>query len=100
MKNGKLVRDRIPEIIKNNGEEPKTRILKDAEYRQALLEKLVEESRELCEDPTLEERADVAEVLIAIDKIMNFSAKSIENERQQKHQKRGGFKKRIFLKNK
>ena len=32
----KLVRDNIPDIIKNNGEDPITRILTNEEYKQEL----------------------------------------------------------------
>ncbi len=39
----KLVRDRIPEIIKNKGETPVTRVLKESEYKEELEKKLLEE---------------------------------------------------------
>jgi len=42
----KLVRDRIPEIIAAEGRHPVTRILDQADYRQALLDKLAEEAAE------------------------------------------------------
>ena len=32
----KLVRDRIPEIIKNDGNEPVIRIMENTEYKQSL----------------------------------------------------------------
>ena len=38
----KLVRDKIPEIISNNGENPKTRILDNIEYKKELLNRLEE----------------------------------------------------------
>ena len=38
-KYNKLVRDKIPEIIKINGEEPITRILTEEEYKKALEKK-------------------------------------------------------------
>ena len=39
----KLVRDNIPDIIKNNGGEPIIRILDDSEYKSELEKKLYEE---------------------------------------------------------
>lgn len=39
----KLVRDKIPEIISDNGEKPIVRILNDTEYKEALEKKLYEE---------------------------------------------------------
>lgn len=38
----KLVRDKIPNIIKNNGGEPYTRILSNDEYIENLKKKLIE----------------------------------------------------------
>ena len=43
----KLVRDKIPEKIKNNGEVPYTRVLSDEEFRIELEKKLLEEIRAL-----------------------------------------------------
>ena len=40
MSYGKLVRDKIPEIIRQNGEEPITRILSNDEYIKELERKL------------------------------------------------------------
>ena len=37
----KLVRDKIPEIISNNGENPKIRILDNIEYKKELDRKLL-----------------------------------------------------------
>ena len=66
----KLVRDKIPEIIKDNGEEPIIRVLDDIEYKEELLKKLYEEYTEVIESKTkqetLEECSDVLEVLIAL----------------------------------
>ena len=42
----KLVRDRIPEIIRKSGNECEFVILSEAEYRQALRQKLIEEAGE------------------------------------------------------
>jgi hypothetical protein len=43
---GNLVRDRIPRNIQNNGKQRDVEAMPDAEYRQVLLEKLVEEAQE------------------------------------------------------
>lgn len=64
----KLVRDKIPEIIKNNNETPITRILSDEEYKIELEKKLYEEYQEVLEssgENRLEELADMLEVMIA-----------------------------------
>jgi len=77
---------------------PHTRILDEREYRQKLLEKLVEEANELLEsDGDLSERADIAEVLKALDTALGFDSTMVEEARSQKATKRGGFEQRIFL---
>ena len=66
MKEGKLVGDRIPEIIIADGKKPITRILDNDEYLRELDKKLNEEIAEYQADKSLEEMADVLEVLFAI----------------------------------
>lgn len=94
----KLVRDKIPQMLAAKGLKSTTRSLDDDEYRHELLKKLIEEATELLEDPSIEERADVEEVLRAIDTLFSFDTEQIEAERQRKHDERGGFADRIFLK--
>jgi len=94
----KLVRDNIPQIIQADNQTPVTRVLNDDDYKKALLEKLVEEARELLEsNGEIGERADIAEVLMAIDKTFSFDDGAVEMERFNKAKKRGGFEGRIFL---
>ena len=94
----KLVRDRIPEIIRANGETPHYRIINDdAEYIEALLQKDTEEGAELAEDLSLEELADKLEVLYAIAKVCGYTVEQIEQARVEKARMRGGFDGRIFL---
>ena len=66
MKEGKLVRDRIPEIIIADGKKPITRILDNDEYLRELDKKLNEEIAEYQADKSIEEMADVLEVSFAI----------------------------------
>ena len=94
----KLVRDKIPAIIRADKQEPITRVLNEKEYRQKLLEKLVEEANELLEsNGDLSERADIAEVLKVLDHVLGFDSTMIEEARAAKAEKRGGFEQRIFL---
>lgn len=97
MSEGKLVRDNIPDIIRAKGEVAKTRVLSEEAFKHALLNKLQEEVEELIESPSLEERADIAEVLQAIDELFGFDPAQLERERRAKYEARGGFEKRIFL---
>ncbi len=93
----KLVRDKIPEIIENNGELCKTYILSEEEYLKQLNIKLEEELKEYLADGSTEELADIEEVLRAILKVKGVSYDDFETLRQNKVQKRGTFDKRIFL---
>ena len=61
----KLVRDQIPDIIRSEGREPQIRVAAPDELMPLLQAKLVEEAREFASTPTLEELADVVEVIHA-----------------------------------
>ncbi len=93
----KLVRDKIPDIIKDDNGIPITRILNDEEYLEELNNKLKEELDEYLEDGSIEELADMAEVIRAILELKKTSYEEFENIRISKVLKRGAFKKRIFL---
>ena len=97
----KLVRDNIPDIIKNNGEEPITRTLNEEEYWHYLCTKVMEELREVEEaesrDEAKKELADLYEVLLAMIKAKDLTMMEIEEAATLKRTKNGGFEKRIFL---
>ncbi len=93
----KLVRDKIPEIIRANGETPITRVLDEQEYIVELIKKLKEETAEFEADHSIEELADIREVVIALREAMNFKSGDLESARRQKGDKNGRFKQRIFL---
>ncbi len=97
MKYGKLVRDRIPEIIKNKGAVPVTHIADDEEYWQKLKEKLKEEVDEFIEDSNEEELADILEVIYTICDFKNFDREEVELLRKRKAEERGGFRNKIIL---
>ena len=98
----KLVRDKIPEIIENSGENPVIRVLKDDEYKQELEKKLLEEYNEVLKSENSEERieelADMLEIIISIAKLENKSLNDIIEIANKKKESRGGFEKKIFLK--
>lgn len=94
----KLVRDKIPEIIvADNGKTCVTRIMEDDEYLESLNTKMQEELKEYLESGEVEELADLEEVLRAILDIKNVSYEEFEKIRNAKVDKRGAFKKKIFL---
>ncbi len=94
----KLVRDRIPKIIEASGKRCETRILDDDEYLVMLDRKLDEELAEYHADRNPEELADLLEVILACAAALGCAPEELERIRAEKAAKRGGFKKRILLK--
>ena len=94
----KLVRDRIPEIIVATGKTCSTEILSDADYLRLLDAKLDEELAEYHKDQNIEELADLLEVIRAAAIARGFTLEELEQVRAEKAAKRGGFEKRILLK--
>lgn len=93
----KLVRDKIPQIIEDNGDHCHTKILNNDEYLTELNAKLHEEMKEYLESGEIEELADLEEVLRAIVEAKGYRHSDFENIRLQKVEKRGAFKEKIFL---
>ena len=93
----KLVRDRIPEIIEASGKSCKIAILSDEEYSLELNKKLLEEVNEYLESGEVEELADIKEVFLAILEAKQISNENLEEIRLNKVEKRGAFKKRLYL---
>ena len=94
----KLVRDRIPEIIENDGRTCRIEILTDGDYIKKVDEKLDEELAEYHKDQNIEELADLMEVIYAAAIARGYSVEELEAVRQKKVQKRGAFAKKILLK--
>lgn len=94
---GKLIRDRIPEIIAAQGKECETRILDGAEYHLELERKLQEEVAEYLASGAAEELADMMEVIYAIAQENGLSPEDLERLRLEKREQRGGFEGRVFL---
>lgn len=97
MKYDKLVRDKIPEIIKNDGKIAVTRILNDEEFKVYLEKKLDEEVAEFHESKSIYEIADILDVLTALGRVYGYSLESIFVARLEKLAERGGFHKQILL---
>ena len=97
-KYNKLVRDRIPEIIENSGNTCVTEILSDEDYLRMLDAKLDEELAEYHADQNIEELADLMEVIRACAVARGYSVEELEQLRAEKAAERGGFEKKILLK--
>ena len=94
----KLVRDRIPEIIRADGKICTTEVLSDDRYLVMLDAKLAEELAEYQKDKSLEELADLLEVMQAVVRARGWTWEQLEQVQQEKAARRGGFEKKILLK--
>ena len=103
---GKLVRDKIPEIMESNGQSPKYVI----HHRDFLFfdlgNKLIEESKEVKDtlyshDPEnerlIEEMADLLEAYEALMEVKGLKMKDIKKAKKKKLKERGGFSKGVYL---
>jgi predicted house-cleaning noncanonical NTP pyrophosphatase (MazG superfamily) len=98
MKYDKLVRDKIPQIIKDKGSIPIIHVADDSEYWEKLKAKLQEEVNEVLEDLNInEELADVLEVMYAILAFKGTKFEELERIMLKKREERGGFKNKIIL---
>ena len=94
----KLVRDRIPEIIRASGKTCTTEVLSDADYIRAIDAKLDEELAEYHKDQNIAELADLLEVIRAAAVARGYTIEQLEQVRAEKAAKRGGFEKKLYLK--
>lgn len=92
----KLVRDRIPEILDNKGISYEKRIASQEEYKEELVKKLEEEIGEFTKENSIEELADVIEVIEALKQLPEYA--DVEEVRKNKAEERGSFEQRIILK--
>ena len=93
----KLVRDKIPQIIEQSGKICVTRILSDEEYAAALNAKLQEELNEYLADGSMEELADLLEVMMAAAKARGHDFSEVAASRREKAEKGGRFNDCIYL---
>ncbi len=93
----KLVRDRIPELIKESGRECTSRILSQDEYFNALLDKIVEEIEEYRKSGAEEEIADVYEALDCLVEYKEYEPMHIDYLKLIRKEARGSFRERVLL---
>jgi len=93
----KAIRDRIPEIIERSGKKSLVHKLTDKEFLPELEKKLDEEVKEYFKSRSIEELADLIEIIYRIIELRNHSQDELENIRKKKLQKNGGFNQNLFL---
>lgn len=93
----KVVRDRVPEIIRSSGSEYFVNKFSDFTFLQELENKLIEVLKEYLESKELEELADLMEIIFRIAELRGFSKDELEALRLKKKEEKGGFEKNLVL---
>lgn len=97
----KLVRDKILEIIEAEGLQYNAKILNASEFKNSVKVKMKEEAQEFYEakniNESIEELADILELVHAAVNLLGVSYEELDSIREQKKAKRGGFDKGIYL---
>lgn len=97
----KLVRDKIPEILKEKKILTNIRVLDNEEYLTELKKKLQEEVNEFLgakdDEEFIAELTDILEVVEYLSLIKNTGWNKLMEKKNEKKIKRGGFEKKLFL---
>jgi len=96
----KLIRDRIPEIIRDSGRKYEVIEMSEEEYLQALRVKLLEEAQEAFKADSQElvtELADLFEVIDALIEVCSIARESVLEKQRIRKIERGGFTKKLKL---
>lgn len=97
---GKLVRDKIVDQQIASGAKPKYRQLNDDEHKQELVNKIIEESREINQADQSEIATEIADVQQAVDDLKEkygLTDKDIKQAQAVKNAKKGAFKKGFYI---
>jgi len=93
----KLVRDKIPSIIKKSGKNFKVSTISDDKFFNILLNKLQEEVDEFKSKPNIEEIGDIMTVILELMDTLNITYHQLYEEMSQKLLSNGEYKQKIFL---
>ena len=93
----KAIRDKIPEIIRESGSKCNIKTLSDKEFLEKMEKKLDEEVAEYHQSKSVEEIADIIEVLERVAALRGTSVEELMRIKEEKAQKRGKFEKNLFL---
>lgn len=96
----KLVRDRIPEIIRAAGQECAVETMDEETFYQALRAKLVEEAQEAAaaiSEDLVTELADLYEVIDTLMVAYSIDREAVLAEQRRRQCDRGGFSQRLRL---
>lgn len=94
----KLVRDRIPEIIESTGKKCDVETVDKTSAIHYLIHKFSEEIKEFEEDHSIEELADILEIIHGLAHHLDIDWTDLEKTRKDKNRARGAFEKGFVLK--
>lgn len=96
----KLIRDKLPQIMRASGIQVFERVMEKDEYLKRLKDKLLEEAKEVIasgsEKEMREELADLLEVMLSLAKAYGMELADIQQAAEQKRADKGGFDNRIY----
>jgi len=93
----KLVRDKIPEIIRESGRTCEFKILGQSEIKDALKEKLIEKADVFSNRPSEDEISDIYELLDTIVEVYDFEPLHIDYLKLQNKESKGSYSEKVFL---
>ncbi|MCS7292784.1 MAG: nucleoside triphosphate pyrophosphohydrolase [Gloeomargarita sp. SKYBB_i_bin120] len=96
----KLIRDKIPDILRQSGKKFAIREMNQVEFRQALRDKLCEEAEELRVanfEALIDELADIYEVIDTLLQVYGITEADVRDHQRRKRLERGGFDQRMSL---
>ncbi len=97
----KLIRDKIPEIIRARGAECEVETLDDVRFAEEIMKKVVEEAGGLSQarnrEELLEEIGDVMVVLDEVRKLNGISKEEVDTAMADNLALKGGFDKHVYL---
>ena len=93
----KLIRDKVPLIMEQANIKHEARHADNDEYKTLLKEKILEETDEFMEEPSVEEAADIYEVFLCLIKNWGFDIRDVVEQADRKRETHGSFSERIIL---
>ncbi len=93
----KLVRDRIPEIVRRCGRTPQVRVAAPEELDRLFREKILEEAQELLQSGADEEIVDVIEAVEGLVALRGIGGERLQRLREEKRSERGAFEKGLVM---
>jgi predicted house-cleaning noncanonical NTP pyrophosphatase (MazG superfamily) len=96
----KLIRDKVPNYLRNRNVQTNERVMDHDEYLERLRNKLFEEAREVIDaknkEELTEELGDVLEVMLAYSNENDISFEAVDKARIRKKNEYGGFEAKIY----